>query len=185
MEGSQDARGGVATRLLGYLCAALVAFMAFAMSVQVIARYALHNPPDWTEELARVAFVYATFVGAALAVQRRAHLGVDLFGPALSIRGRALLQMFWRLLACVALGVITWYGYKMSMRLSSQPLTSVPISKGFAFAGVPVGCALMLVYELGRIAHEARKYLSGVDPDHESVLPRADFIVETHEDVRP
>jgi TRAP-type C4-dicarboxylate transport system permease small subunit len=30
-------------------------------------------------------------------------------------------------------------------------MTSVPVSKAFVFAAVPVGCSLMLVYELMRL----------------------------------
>jgi TRAP-type C4-dicarboxylate transport system permease small subunit len=36
-------------------------------------------------------------------------------------------------------------------------MTSVPISKAFMFAAVPVGCALMLIYELARIRNWVRE----------------------------
>jgi len=174
---------GPVTRLLGYLCAGLVAIMAILMAIQVIGRYALHNPPGWTEELARVAFVYATFLGAALAVARRAHLGIDLLSGLLSVRGHAALQIAWRLVACAVLAVAVYQGNLLVQRLSGQPLTSVPISKGFMFAAVPVGCAVVLIYELGRIVREARNIVSGTDGgDGPGTLPRADFMVETHRD---
>ncbi|MGE0502292.1 MAG: TRAP transporter small permease [Rhizobiaceae bacterium] len=182
MTGPGGSHDGMATRVLGYICAGLIAFMAFAMSVQVIGRYAVHNPPDWTEELARVAFLYATFLGAALAVARRAHLGIDLVANALPVRARAAFQISWRLLACACLAVIAYQGYFLVQRLSGQPLTSVPISKGFMFAAVPVGCALVLVYELGRILTEIRVLRTGVDPHHDAVAARTTFIVETHRD---
>jgi TRAP-type C4-dicarboxylate transport system permease small subunit len=170
------------TRILGYVCAALIAFMAFAMSVQVIGRYAIHNPPDWTEELARVAFLYATFLGAALAVARRAHLGIDLVANALPTRARAIFQIIWRLVACTCLAVIAYQGYFLVQRLSGQPLTSVPVSKGFMFASVPIGCVLVLIYELGRIIAEFRVFRTGIDPHRDGIVPRAAFVVETHKD---
>jgi len=184
MNGPDGEKRALPTRLLSYVCAALVAFMVFAMSVQVIGRYALHNPPGWTEELARVAFVYATFLGAALAVARRAHLGIDLVANALPVRLRAGFQIVWRLIACTVLGIIAYQGYFLVERLSSQPLTSVPISKGFMFAGVPIGCAMMLLYELGRLVREMRIFSTGVDPDGDDVVGRTQFIVESHGESR-
>ena len=68
---------GPGTRVLEYVCAALLAAMAILLIIQVFSRYALQNPPDWTEELARTVFVYATFVGGALAIARNAHLKID------------------------------------------------------------------------------------------------------------
>ena len=89
------------TRLLGYVCGALIAAMAVLMSIQVIGRFVFQHPPEWTEELARVAFVYATFLGGALAVSRGAHLGIDILADALPPRASAILDVLWRLLACV------------------------------------------------------------------------------------
>lgn len=175
-----DGVTGVLSKGLSHVCAALVAFMTFAMSVQVMGRYLLHNPPGWTEELARVAFVYATFLGAALAVARHAHLGIDLVSNALPIRIRAGFQIAWRSIACVLLAIIAYQGYFLVERLSVQPLTSVPISKGFMFAGVPVGCAIMLLFEIGRLAREVRTVATGVDPDEENTVGRTRFIVESH-----
>ena len=62
--------------------------MAVLMSIQVIGRFVFQHPPEWTEELARVAFVYATFLGGALAVSRGAHLGIDILADALAAAGR-------------------------------------------------------------------------------------------------
>ena len=69
MKAQGEAKNAPGSVILGYFCAALIAVMAIMMAIQVIGRYALQNPPDWTEELARVFFVYATFFGAALAVE--------------------------------------------------------------------------------------------------------------------
>ena len=135
--------------------------MVVLLSIQVIGRFVFRNPPDWTEELARVAFVYVTFFGGALAVRRGAHLGIDVFAEMLPPRVATTIELAWRAIACVLLGLIIWYGYWLVERLSSQPLTSVPLSKGWMFAGVPAGCGLMLIYEFGRISTDIRDLKTG------------------------
>ena len=94
-----------------------------------------------------------------------------------------MLQVAWRLLACVLLGLIVYHGYLLVDRLSSQPLTSVPVSKGFMFAAVPLGCLFVLAYELRRIAYQLRFLRTGSDPAGEhSISPRTDYLVRSHED---
>lgn len=182
MRDSGGAGQAPVTMLLGWICAALVAAMTILMTIQVVGRYVMHNPPGWTEELARVAFVYATFLGAALAVARHAHLGIDLINNALPVRVRAAVQVGWRLVACAVLGVVAYQGYFLVERLSGQPLTSVPVSKGFMFAAVPIGCAITLIYELGRIVHEVRVAAGRDDEGSPGPVPRVEFIVETNKD---
>jgi TRAP-type transport system small permease protein len=151
MTDEEAPREGVGTKLLGYISSAMIAVVAVLLIIQIAGRYAFRNPPDWTEELARVAFVYATFFGAALAIAKRAHLGVDLLATILPARLRALKQIVSSLIAIVSLVIVSFYGFVMVNRLSGQSLTSVPVSKGVMFAAVPIGCVLMALYELGRL----------------------------------
>ena len=139
------------TRGLEGLCALLLAVMVVLLSIQVVGRYVFDDPPDWTEELARMIFIYLTFVGGALAVARNANLRIDSLRERLTPRSRMMLDIGLALIGVVFLAVTLYYSVGLLARLSHQPMTSVPISKAFMYAAVPVGCALMLVYELVRI----------------------------------
>jgi TRAP-type transport system small permease protein len=61
--------------------AALVLLLTlFDMLLQVSARaFFPRSAPAWTEEAARIALVWATFIGASAASLRRMHLVVDFF----------------------------------------------------------------------------------------------------------
>jgi TRAP-type C4-dicarboxylate transport system permease small subunit len=150
-------RRAAVTRGLEGLCALLVAAMVVLLSIQVIGRYGFENPPEWTEELARMVFIYLTFVGGALAIVRNAHLRIESLHERLSPRRRTMLDIALTLVGVVFLAVTVYYSIGLLGRLSHQPMTSVPISKAFMFAAVPVGCALMLVYELLRIRNCLRE----------------------------
>jgi len=144
------------TRGLEHLCALLVAAMVVLLFIQVVGRYGFENPPDWTEELARMVFIYLTFVGGALAIVRNAHLRIESFHDRLSPRAKTTLDIVLTLVGVIFLVVTLYYSMGLLGRLSHQPMSSVPISKAFMFAAVPVGCALMLVYELLRIRNYVR-----------------------------
>jgi TRAP-type C4-dicarboxylate transport system permease small subunit len=148
---------GPGTRLLEYVCATLMALMVVLLFIQVFGRYALHYPPEWTEELARTVFLYVTFVGAALAVARNAHLKIDTLVKMLPVAVQPWLRLATTIVAILFLGFVLYYSSVMLPRLAFQPLTALPfLSKAWFFAAVPIGCALMLVYELHRLWVELR-----------------------------
>jgi len=149
-------RRSLVTRGLEGLCALLVAAMVVLLFIQVVGRYGFDNPPDWTEELARMTFIYLTFVGGALAIVRNAHLRIESFHSRLSPRSKMALDIVLAMIGVSFLAVTLYYSVGLLARLSHQPMSSVPISKAFMFAAVPVGCALMLVYELLRIRNYVR-----------------------------
>lgn len=140
------------TKFLEYFCAAAMATMVLMLFTQVAARYALSDPPEWTEELARTAFVYATFAGGALAVAHNAHLKIDSLVKVLPQQLQPWVRLSTTAIAIVFLGVVVYFSLQMLPQLAFQPMTSLPfLSKAWFFAAVPLGCALMLVYEVVRL----------------------------------
>lgn len=64
---------------------AAVAAMALSAAYQVVARYIFKSPPDWTEEVARYAMVWAGMLGASVAFREK--LDPTLFPSAVARRG--------------------------------------------------------------------------------------------------
>jgi TRAP-type C4-dicarboxylate transport system permease small subunit len=147
---------GMGTRALEYLCAALMLALAGLLLIQVVGRYALSDPPAWTEELARAVFVYVTFIAAAIAVVRNAHLKIDSILGSLPRRAQAAIKSIGIAAAIVFLAFVIYYGTGMLEGLYYQELSAVPISKSYVFAAVPIGCALILIYEAGRLFKELK-----------------------------
>jgi TRAP-type C4-dicarboxylate transport system permease small subunit len=149
------------TRALEMVCGLLLAAMAVLLFIQVTARYLLNSPPEWTEELARIVFVYVTYIGAAVAIARQAHLKIDLLPMALPPKARSILRICWLVAAIAFLAVVLYQSEILVTRLSHQPLTALPLSKAWFFAAVPVGCALMLLYEIAELVGEVRLLRGG------------------------
>lgn len=66
------------TRILAVVLIALMCVMVVTVSWQVITRYLLNSPSSYTEELATYLLIWITLLGAAYALQIRAHLGIDI-----------------------------------------------------------------------------------------------------------
>jgi TRAP-type C4-dicarboxylate transport system permease small subunit len=65
------------TAILEYLALVCMAVMTVLIVAQVILRYVFNNPLTWSEELARIVFIYMTFMGIGAAYGRRRHMFVD------------------------------------------------------------------------------------------------------------
>ena len=74
---------------------ALVAFVVMLGSslLQVFFRYVMNSPLMWTEELARLMCVLATYFGSVVALIAREHIRVDLIDTLLPATGRRLLAL--------------------------------------------------------------------------------------------
>ena len=68
---SHGPRRSLPTRAVETVLALLMLLLIGLVSAQIFMRYVMHSPLTWSEELARMTFVYLTFIGAGLALHRR------------------------------------------------------------------------------------------------------------------
>jgi TRAP-type C4-dicarboxylate transport system permease small subunit len=65
------------TAALEYLSMACIAVMAILVIAQVVLRYVFNDPLTWSEEMARIVFIYLSFLGIGAAYGRRRHMSID------------------------------------------------------------------------------------------------------------
>ncbi len=130
--------------LLDGLAAFLLAVTVVLSFVQVVARYVLHVSTPWTEEVARLVFVWAVFLGAAAGVKRNIHTRVDLIFNRLP-PGAAewVLTGIDGLLAALS-AVMVIYGSQLVLSTRADFSTSLGYPRNLFYLPVPVGGALML-----------------------------------------
>lgn len=66
----------------------LTTIMVMTVTWQVITRFLLNSPSSYTEELATYLLLWISLLGAAYALRRRAHLGIDVVTNKLGLEGR-------------------------------------------------------------------------------------------------
>ena len=91
------------TRTIEVLSGVVLAVDVLVVFTSVVFRYALHDPVDWAEEIARALMLMLVFFGAATVLARSQHVGVDLFRQLLPARCQpALVQLAHWVIAGVA-----------------------------------------------------------------------------------
>lgn len=84
MSSQWKAKAGVALaaliRVEQFFSVGLLALILVSMGAQVISRYLFRAPLSWSEEVARFAMIWLTFIAASFISARGQHIAVDLFG---------------------------------------------------------------------------------------------------------
>ncbi|MEY4416977.1 MAG: hypothetical protein RIQ53_4270 [Pseudomonadota bacterium] len=150
------------TRLLEgvmVLCLVVMLVMVFG---NVMLRLFLNTGIDLSEEMPRFAFVWLTFIGAAVGMRRRAHLGVDLLVQALPGAGRRLCWGLSQALMLVCCGYMvygTWLQHDI-LAGNASPVAQISMIWVFGvsyLSGTVMGLICLsnlLRLALGRVADD-------------------------------
>ena len=133
--------------------------MVTAVFMQVIFRYVLKLPLSWSEELARYAFMWTTFLGASVALRYNSlpniTLGLKLFPE--KIRPYLYLITYGlSLLFCYELVV---QGTKITLAVLPDKSPGLDFTIAWAYAALPVGGLFMLIHILYLVAEESQEKL--------------------------
>jgi TRAP-type C4-dicarboxylate transport system permease small subunit len=129
--------------------AGLFLFVILAtMGAQVFARYFFGAPFQWSEEVARLALIWMTFMAAAFVMAEGRHITVDVLSPRLSVRGQLWLECLSHAVvagACLLLLIggsrFVWYVGKVG-----SPSLGIPMS--WWYGAVSVGLLLMAIHSI-------------------------------------
>jgi TRAP-type C4-dicarboxylate transport system permease small subunit len=131
------------------LVAGLTGLMAGVVLLGVFTRYVLNDPLAWTEEAARYALIWLSWLGGGLALRRGAHIAVEFLLDAIpSAPTRAAVLFAGRVAAIFFLAICVWYGLVLVQRVSFQSTIALGISMQLPYASVPVGSLLMIYHML-------------------------------------
>jgi tripartite ATP-independent transporter DctM subunit len=152
MADAGDRPAPAAWRLLEVTAGLLIGAMTVLVTIQVFARYVLNDTPPWSEELCRYLFVWASFLGACLAMGRAAHLGVDSLVVRLPAPVREALRHAVTALVALFAGMLVWQGAALVPAMATQRSPSMGISLMYVFAAIPVAGAIMLALQIRELA---------------------------------
>ena len=143
-------------RVLGWVSelpvALLVAAEVVILFTGIVARYVLHAPITWSDELASILFLWLAMLGAVVAFRRGEHMRMTAFVSWASPRARAFLDVFavaaalcFLLLVILPAGEFAWEELEITT-------PALQISNMWRAAALPTGLGLMIATALVRLA---------------------------------
>lgn len=138
-------------RALEIFLIALMIVMVIAVSWQVATRYLLNNPSSYTEELATYLLIWISLLGAAYALRRRAHLGIDILVRRLNARKRRFVHIvaYGTIMVFSLVALVFGGGRLVYVTLDLNQLSAafqLPI--GYVYLVLPLSGLLLIYYSI-------------------------------------
>ncbi len=150
-------RPGLFQRVLEYGAAALLAAISLLTTAQIVFRYLLEAPLDWSEELARFLFIWLSFIGAAVCFRRGGHFRLGFLTGVVGAALARQLRLAADLLVLLFALVLTYQGAAILPYAFLSRYVVLGISTGWSYLAIPVAGCLMLVYALDDLRREWRR----------------------------
>jgi tripartite ATP-independent transporter DctM subunit len=118
----------------------------------VVARYGLHRPLIWSDELASVLFLWLAMLGAVVAFRRGEHMRMTAVVASAGPVARAWLDVVATCAALAFLLLVAWPAYEYAFEESFITTPALQISNIWRAAALPAGIGLMALFALLRLA---------------------------------
>jgi len=118
----------------------------------VIARYVLHTPLIWSDELASMLFLWLAMLGAAVAFRRSEHMRMTAVIASTGLAMRAYLDVVATCAALAFLLLVVHPAYEYAYEESFITTPALQISNTWRAAALPVGVCLMALFSVLRLA---------------------------------
>ena len=129
------------TTRISMLISCLMMALAVTLGLfQVIMRFVLEIPAEWTEVLIRFSLVWMVFMGIPYAFRVGAMVSVDVLARLVSPLGTRILSFFTCVAALTLVLVIIWWGWDYATRGRMQSVIGLEgVTMFWAYLALPVG----------------------------------------------
>ena len=140
-------------------CLMLVIASSLGM-FQIITRFILEQPAEWSEILIRLSLIWMVFMGIPAAFRQGAMVSVDVVYRWSPPKIKRVLDWVVCLAALALVLVIVWWGWDYSVRGRVQSMAGLEsISMFWGYAALPVGGVFCLMGIIGNLIDPQRNEL--------------------------
>jgi TRAP-type C4-dicarboxylate transport system permease small subunit len=166
--------------ILMILCGLLCFGFSLSVTADIVTR-TMGRPWLWLQEVTSTLFIYAIFVGTAVATRRNDHLYLTAISEAMHGTPRLIVEIIIRIVVLGVAFCLIWFGYLNYLRgFGSFRLPSgTPIAS--LYAAIPLSGVLIALFAIEQLVNGIAKGFEHPEPPEEdlpippvdaSVLPR-------------
>lgn len=147
--------------LIALVVACVMLVIASSLGLfQIITRFVLERPAEWTEVLIRFSLIWMVFMGIPLAFRQGAMVSVDVLYRWSPPKIKRVLDFIVCAAALVLMAVIIWWGWDYANRGSVQSIIGLEgVSMFWAYLAMPVGAVFSVVAIVGNLLDPKRQEL--------------------------
>ena len=132
--------------LVKWFLAIIMIGITFLTFYQVVMRYVINNAPSWAEELVRFLFIWCTFIAAAIGIEEKIHIGIDVVVNLLPSKIQKSVEILVYAALIVFSGYLIYYGWKISLTTKNQPSPALGLPMFWVYLSIPVAGCLNIYY---------------------------------------
>ena len=145
------------SRISLYVACAMLLVSASLAMFQIITRFVLEMPAEWTEVLIRFSLIWMVFLAIPTAFRQGAMVSVDVLYRWSPPRIRRLLDWVVCLAALGLIAVIIWWGWDYAVRGKVQTMSGLEsLSMFWAYLAMPVGGVFSVIGIVGNLLDPQR-----------------------------
>ena len=139
------------TTALSMMIACVMMALASVFGIhQIVTRFILESPAEWTEVLIRFSLIWMVFLGIPTAFRTGSMVSVDLLYRLSGQRMQRVLDAVVAISALVLCGIILWWGWDYANRGSIQSMIGLEGGSMFwAYLALPVGSVFSIIGIIG------------------------------------
>ena len=169
--------------VLMILCGVLCFGFSLSVAADIVTR-TIGHPWLWLQEVTSTLFIYAIFIGAAVATRRNDHLYLTAISESMHGVPRLIVEVALRIVVLAVAVCLIWYGYQNFLRgFGSFRLPSgTPIAS--LYAVIPLSGVLIALFAIEQLVNGLVRGFDHPEPqDHGAAIPPPEPDVEGR--VRP
>ena len=140
-------------------CAMLTLASALGM-FQIVTRFVLEQPAEWTEVLIRFSLIWMVFLAIPAAFRQGAMVSVDVLYRWSPPRIKRVLDWVVALAALALISIVIWWGWDYAQRGGVQSMAGLEsVSMFWAYLAMPVGGLFCIVGIIGNLIDPLRMEL--------------------------
>ncbi|OOG47589.1 TRAP transporter small permease [Polaromonas sp. A23] len=146
---------------LSLLIACLMLVIASSLGMfQIVTRFVLEQPAEWTEILIRLSLIWMVFMGIPAAFRQGAMVSVDVLYRWSPPKVRRVLDWLVCLAALILIGVIIWWGWDYALRGRVQSMAGLEsVSMFWGYVAMPIGAMFCVIGIIGNLIDPQRHEL--------------------------
>ncbi|MCI6820812.1 MAG: TRAP transporter small permease [Clostridiales bacterium] len=125
----------------------LLLVMVVLIFVQVVMRYCFNSSLSWSEELARILFIWVSWIGISLGQKKGEHIKITMVTDKLKGNAKKAILVLSDICTLAILGILCVKGTEVVMHImglgAAMPATGCP--KWIVYSAVPLSCMLMAI----------------------------------------
>jgi TRAP-type C4-dicarboxylate transport system permease small subunit len=149
--------------ILMIMCGLLCFGFSLSVTADIVTR-TIGRPWLWLQEVTSTLFIYAIFVGAAVATRRNDHLYLTAISEAMHGTPRLIVEIIIRIVVLAVASCLIWFGYINYLRgFGSFRLPSgTPIAS--LYAAIPLAGVLIALFTIEQLVNGIRNGFDHPEP---------------------